>query len=342
MKSNFGFVLASLLIGLGPSHVVAQTKEDQIVNAATAVLQEVMSVPAKRIPQALLSNAEGVAIIPNVVKGGFVVGIRHGKGVLLVRDEGGAWHAPVFIKLSGGSVGWQAGVQATDVILVFKSRKSVDGIMNGKFTIGADASVAAGPVGRAAAAATDAKLQAEIYSYSRSRGLFAGVSLGGSALQIDHGAAAVYYRTTTDTGVDGVVPVVPASSVRLINQLIQYTAPQAMEQEFTLSSPQDAAPQDASLKQQLADASSRLFALLDATWKAYLELPSQVFEPTGEAPFDQLVAALERYNKVFVDPQFTTLSQHEEFVTTRRFLQEYVESQSPTTPATLSLPQPPQ
>jgi len=340
MKSNLAFTLASLLIALGPAHVVGQTKEDQVVNAATVVLQEVMSVPAKRIPQTLLANAEGVAIIPNVVKGGFIVGIRHGKGVMLVRDESGAWHAPLFIELTGGSVGWQAGVQATDVILVFKSRKSVDGIMNGTFTIGADASVAAGPVGREAAAATDAKLQAEIYSYSRSRGLFAGVSLGGSALKIDQAAGAAYYGTPAAVG-EGDVPVIPASSVRLINQLVQFTARPAMEQQLTLSSPPGAGQQETARKQQLANASSRLFALLDEKWKAYLALPAAVFEPSSEAPLDQLVAALERYNKVYVDPQFTTLSQHAEFIETRRLLQEYLELRSADTPTTLTLPQPP-
>lgn len=342
MKSNLVIVFASLLIALAPACVAGQTKEDRIVDTATAVLQEVMSVPARRIPKALLADAEAVAIIPNVVKGGFIVGIRHGTGVLVVREEEGAWNAPRFIKLTGGSVGWQAGVQATDVVLVFKSRKSVDGIMNGKFTIGADASVAAGPVGREAAAATDAKLQAEIYSYSRSRGLFAGVSLGGSALQIDQAAAAAYYGAPTVSEVNGAVPEVPASSVRLINQLVQYTTQPAMEPNLTASSPRNIPSRELPLKQQLAVASSRLTALLNEKWRAYLALPPAVFEPIGEAPSDQLTAAMERYDKVFVDPRFTTLSQQAEFIETRRLLQKYKESQPAETPSTLVLPEPPQ
>ena len=112
----------------------------------------------------------------------------------MVRDEQGAWQAPQFVSLTGGSVGWQAGVQATDVILVFKTQKSIQGLMEGKFTLGVDAAAAAGPVGREATAATDATLKAEIYSYSRSRGLFAGVSLDGSALQIEYEANQSYYR----------------------------------------------------------------------------------------------------------------------------------------------------
>ncbi len=106
-----------------------------------------------------------MAIFPQVVKGGFIVGARHGRGVAIIRDATGAWQPPVFVTLTGGSVGWQAGLQSSDIILVFKTRKSVDRFLNGKFTLGADVSVAAGPVGRQAAAATDARLQAEILSY---------------------------------------------------------------------------------------------------------------------------------------------------------------------------------
>ena len=128
-----------------------------------------------------------------LVKLGFIVGGRHGTGVLLVRDKEGKWSSPLFVSITGGSIGWQVGAQSTDVLLVFKSRKSVEGIKKGKFTLGADAAVAAGPVGRSVEAATDVKLKAEIYSYSRSRGLFAGISLEGAALQIDADANASFY-----------------------------------------------------------------------------------------------------------------------------------------------------
>lgn len=358
MYSKSAFAVAMLAFCLCSSTAQAQTREDQVVNMSTAVLQEVMALPAKRIPHTLLADAQGVAIIPNVVKGGFIVGVRHGTGVLLVRDETGAWHAPVFVSLTGGSVGWQAGVQATDVVLVFKSQRSVNGIMNGKFTIGADASVAAGPVGREAAAATDAKLQAEIYSYSRSRGLFAGASLGGTSIQVDQAATAAYYAQDAGAGPAGGPPVVPASAVQLVHQLMRYTdPPTAVEPvEATPNSP-TAAPltdippiqktpqtEDLPLKEQLAAASTKLFAVLDKSWQEYLALPQGVYEPNATPPFEQLVDTLQRYNKMFVDPQFTALGQNPEFIETRRLLQEYVESLQTTaaTPAKLSLPKPPQ
>jgi lipid-binding SYLF domain-containing protein len=189
-------LIAGLLcVGVQPCLSLAQTSMDLTVDAATGVLDEIMSVPAKQIPQYLLADAHGVAIIPNVVKGGFVVGVRHGRGVALIRDDMGQWNPPIFVSLTGGSVGWQAGIQSTDVVLIFRTRKSIDGLMSGRLTVGVDAAVAAGPVGRQAAAATDTSLGAEILSYSRSRGLFAGVSLDGSLMQLDHAAGSAYYHT---------------------------------------------------------------------------------------------------------------------------------------------------
>ncbi len=123
---------------------------------------------------------------------------RFGRGVILVRDPNGAWRAPLFVTFTGGSVGWQLGLQSTDVVLVFKNRKGLETMLSGsEFTLGADASVAAGPVGRQATAGTDIKLNAEIYSYSRSRGLFAGVALDGSVLKVDNRAVAAYYVNGT-------------------------------------------------------------------------------------------------------------------------------------------------
>lgn len=197
-----------------PTGLAAQTPEAAIVGNANSVLNEIMAVPAKQIPQSMFAAAEGIAIVPNVIKGGFVIGVRHGKGVVVVRDENRAWQAPVFITLSGGSVGWQAGLQATDVILVFKTKKSVQGLMSGKFTIGVDAAAAAGPVGRQAAAATDTSLGAEIYSYSRSRGLFAGVALDGSVLQVDGTANQAYYQGGTQ---------LPPSAGVLLQNIARYS-----------------------------------------------------------------------------------------------------------------------
>lgn len=171
----------------------AATEEDRKAREAVRVLDEILQAPDHRVPDSLLRDAEAVAVIPDVIKAGLVVGGRHGRGLLSVRGRDGTWSNPTFISITGGSVGFQAGVQSTDVVLVFRTRRGVEGIVNGKFTLGADASVAAGPVGRNANSSTDAQLKAEIYSYSRSRGLFAGVALDGAVLSIDDEANAAVY-----------------------------------------------------------------------------------------------------------------------------------------------------
>lgn len=160
---------------------------------STRVLTELMQMPEQNIPTWLLERAHAVAVIPTVIKIGLGVGGRRGKGVLVVRKDGGGWSNPVFVNLTGGSFGFQVGVQATDVVLVFTSRQSIEGIVGGKVTLGADASVAAGPVGRQSSAATDIGLTAQVYSYSRASGLFAGVALDGSALTIDNSSNEDFY-----------------------------------------------------------------------------------------------------------------------------------------------------
>jgi lipid-binding SYLF domain-containing protein len=172
-----------------PAH--ARTLED-----ANAVLDDLAALPLKGIPPALLADAQGVAVIPRVIKAGFVVGGRTGHGVVLARDKAGAWGDPVFIDLAGASLGFQAGVESADVVLVFRNRKSLDRLLDGrgKVTLGADAAVAAGPVGRQVAAGTDAKLEAEIVSYARARGLFAGVSLDGAAVTADRETTARFQK----------------------------------------------------------------------------------------------------------------------------------------------------
>ena len=184
--------LAMLLVGLIATAASAVNVVKDIRDSAN-VLRTIMKIPEKGIPPALLRDAKAIVIVPDVIKGAFIVGGRHGTGVLLVREENGGWSDPVFVSLTGGSVGWQVGGTSTDVILVFKHRKGVEGLLKGKFTLGADAAVAAGPVGRSAEAATDVMLKSEILSYSRSRGLFAGVSLEGAALLIAEDATDQYY-----------------------------------------------------------------------------------------------------------------------------------------------------
>ena len=174
--------------------VCAADEPVQTVRDARSVLLEIGKIPEQGIPPSLLHRAHALAVIPNMFKAGFIVGGRYGRGLLLVRQPGDDWSAPVFIELVGGSLGWQIGVQESDLVLVFKTAKSVAGIFAGKVTLGADAGVAAGPVGRRLEGATDLQLKAEIYSYSRSRGLFAGVSLEGAALGIDAEANEDYYQ----------------------------------------------------------------------------------------------------------------------------------------------------
>jgi lipid-binding SYLF domain-containing protein len=172
---------------------------------AVRVLNEVMQAPDKAIPQDLLRDAKAIAVIPDMVKAGFIFGGRRGEGLISVKSPDGTWSNPSFITMTGGSVGFQIGVSSTDVVLVFRTQRGVDSIVNGKFTLGADAAAAAGPVGRNASASTDSQFKAEIYSYSRSRGLFAGVALDGTALTVDNGTNRAFYgnEATTDNILGG-------------------------------------------------------------------------------------------------------------------------------------------
>jgi lipid-binding SYLF domain-containing protein len=173
---------------------VAGERQDARIVTATQVLDELMAMPEQNIPNWLLERSYAVAVIPAVIKVGLGIGGRRGKGLMVVRRDNGSWSNPVFVNLTGGSFGFQIGVQSTDVVLVFTSRQSIEGIVGGKITLGADASVAAGPVGRQSSAATDIGLTAQVYSYSRASGLFAGVALDGSALTIDHSSNEAFYN----------------------------------------------------------------------------------------------------------------------------------------------------
>jgi lipid-binding SYLF domain-containing protein len=157
-----------------PAALAGEVESDR-ANDAARVLGEILRIPEERIPDKLLVDAEAIAVIPSVIKAGFGVGGRRGRGLIAVRGRDRTWSNPSYITLTGGSFGFQAGVQSTDVILVFRTRRGVDNIVGGKFTLGADASVAA-----------DERLKAEILSYSRARGLFAGVALDGTRLAIDN------------------------------------------------------------------------------------------------------------------------------------------------------------
>ena len=144
IRSLSAFVLLSLLLAIPAS---AATREEKKVADATDVVDQLLRIPEQSIPPVLLSRAYAVAVVPSVLKIGFGIGARRGKGILVVRRDDNSWSNPVFVNLTGGSLGFQIGAQSTDIILVFKTRKGVEGIENGKLTLGADASVAAGPVG---------------------------------------------------------------------------------------------------------------------------------------------------------------------------------------------------
>jgi len=188
----------ALGVSLAAGAAFAGPREDARAQNAVRVLGEIQAIPESGIPDKLLDEARAIVVIPDTVKAGLIIGGRRGHGLMSVRTADGTWSNPAFVRLTGGSIGFQAGVQSSDVVLVFRNERSLESIVNGKFTLGADAGVAAGPVGRNAAALTDGQLKAEIWSWSRARGLFAGVSLDGAVLQIDDAAnIAVYGNTTT-------------------------------------------------------------------------------------------------------------------------------------------------
>lgn len=169
------------------------------ISSSIDVIKSTDSIPEQTIPDAILDNAYGLAIIPNIVKGAFIIGGRYGKGIITVKTDNGEWSYPSFISIGGGSVGWQWGVESIDLVLVFKSPNSIDKITEGKFTLGASGSVSAGPVGRHAEAATTTQLNAQIYSYARSQGVFLGASLEGTSLRIDDSANKTFYNSDTVT-----------------------------------------------------------------------------------------------------------------------------------------------
>ena len=212
-------------VGLLHGSAHAQAREEAKVILATQVMEELRGQRDQYVPDLLLERAYGIAIIPDVVKVGFGVGGRRGTGVLLVRDKNGRFSNPIFVAITGGSIGWQIGAQQTDVVLVFTTRQGVDGISDGKMTLGADASIAAGPVGRSASAATDQNFSAEIYSYSRSRGLFAGVALDGSALTIERRSNTRFYgrKAGVNEIIDGTVTRSSESVRRLLTTVAAST-----------------------------------------------------------------------------------------------------------------------
>jgi hypothetical protein len=269
---------------------------------------------------------------------------------------------PRFVTLTGGSVGWQAGVQGTDVVLVFTTQKSVDNLLKGKFTIGADAAVAAGPVGRNAAAATDVSLQAEILSYSRSRGLFLGASIDGSAIETDQAANAAFYGSP-----DPSTPqIIPPAAIQLQTYVMALTANPATlapSEPWALSPrspdaqtpvpagapatvPAQVAPvnfvdvRNQALRRSLAAEQARLSQLVAPQWQNFLALPPAATNTAMQPNAADFAAVYSRYQQVAANPQYASLSSRPEFQSTMDLLREY-SSVLQTQGATLQLPAPP-
>jgi len=175
-----------------------QSAEAERVAEAATVLTEIMSIPENSIPEELMARAHGIAVIPHVVKGAFGIGGQWGKGLMSQRREDGSWSQPAYIEIGGGSFGLQIGVQASDIVLVFTDEDGLKGVLKGKLKLGADASATAGPVGRKAEVGTDILLRSAVFAYSRSKGLFAGISLDGSVIGIDDSAnEKIYGKSVT-------------------------------------------------------------------------------------------------------------------------------------------------
>lgn len=344
-------LLVAVVASVATSSGAAANDPATTIVEAEQVLSELVAIPARRIPQRMLAEAQAIAIIPRVIKVGFIAGVRRGHGVVMIRDAEGEWSLPQFITLTGGSIGWQAGIQGTDVVLVFRTRASVENLLRGKFTIGADAAAAAGPVGRNASAATDAQLRAEILSYSRSRGLFVGVSLDGTVLEINQGANAAFYGAPS-TELPLQVPQSAANLRLYLSELVQ-----AAEPEVVVAAPgtavaattgdpaavaMPATPVSSTRLQAIHNSlyyeGAQLHAILSPEWQQYLALPAQT-APSNALDRQSLASVYARFTKVNSSAEFKELTSRPEFQTTFELLREY--NNALATGSTLQLPAPP-
>lgn len=344
--------LFSMLVG--STHLQAQLfggsqNPTQVVVDATNVLSQSVAMPSG-LPQSMLPTAQGIVIVPNMVRGAFVIGAQFGRGVLIMRGPGGAWQPPRMITITGGSLGYQIGVQSTDLILIFRTPQSVANLLRGTMKVGVDASAAAGPVGRQASAATDLSIQAEILSYSRARGAFLGVSIDGSVISMDPGTDAMFYQPP------GTIPPAATQLVQLVTRLSgsgtptvapptqqvvavvpnappgapptgppSATAPPVMPvvapstQPPTANMPQTANNLEAA-RQQLDASSRQLAAGLDNQWRQFLALPPEVYMPNHSPSIEAIEQAISRYEKVAEDPQFAALTNQPAFQSTLKGL----------------------
>jgi lipid-binding SYLF domain-containing protein len=320
-----------------------QNPSEATVIEATNAFNAAMATRDSQIPQNILASAQGIAIIPNMFRGAFVVGLQHGRGVLLTRGPNGQWQAPRFIEITGGSFGYQIGVQATDLVLVFRSPQSVNNVLTGTLKVGVDASAAAGPYGRQAAAGTDVGFSAEILSYSLSRGAFVGVSIDGSSISLEPAAEAMYYQPPG---------TFPASAMTLLQTVAAYSAVAPIVAPQMQVAAAACAPggwvaagsrsgDTEATRQQLATASTQLAASLPSDdWKRALALPPAVYA-TNQTPNPQEIQqALQRYEQVAHDPQYQPLQARPEFQQTLAALQRMNDVRTASN-TSLQLPPPP-
>lgn len=298
---------------------LVQNPTEFTVVEATTVFAQAMQMPQNEIPRNLLANAQAIAIVPSMMRGAFVFGVQWGKGVLIIRDPNGAWQAPRMIQVAGGSFGYQIGVQATDLILVFRTPQSVQNLLRGTLKVGVDASAAAGPIGRQTSASTDLNL-AEILSYSRARGAFVGVSIDGSSISLDPSAEAIYYQPPG---------AFPASAAQLLGIIHAYTAAQPLVAPTAAPGQVAAATAGGwvaaggrtndieSIRQQLGASSNSLMAVqipgFDDQWRNYLSLPPSATTPNQAPDPAAIQQAIQRYESVDRDPQFAALRSRPEF-----------------------------
>ena len=218
-------LLLSTIVLFSIQFALASDRDDDVARTqkAAQVFKEIMDTPDQGIPQDLLERAKCVAIIPGDKKFAFIFGGNYGRGLVTCRTEHG-WSAPVFLALEGGSVGYQIGGSSTDIVMLFMNSHALHSLLTDKFKLGADASVAAGPVGRNASAATDLKLNAEVLAYSRAKGVFAGVSLSGAVVQADKSGDAAMYGEDVERRriISGAVKT-PSSAMPLIHELEAYS-----------------------------------------------------------------------------------------------------------------------
>ncbi len=223
-RIDFFFVALACSWGASSTVLLADTAAERL-NASATVLKEIMEAPDQGIPEDLLGKAHCVAVIPGVKKAGFIIGAKYGRGFLMCRkDIGAGWGSPAAVRVEGGSFGFQIGVSETDVVMLLMDQRSMKGILSSKFTLGGGAEVAAGPVGRSTTAQTDATMRAKILSYSRSRGVFAGLALTGATLRQDKDEnKALYGKALTNEQIVDSKVAPPKEATDLLNLLNKYS-----------------------------------------------------------------------------------------------------------------------